>query len=168
MYVDLESILEEESRYQDPGAYAIENLYAEGKGFFDWTTEDDLLKWDVSYQICTDLENDTNESYQDLPKIEGVDDMIEFEIQQFINGEIELPTEVVRFKVIYSLKDKADNVGSASRIVELRGSPNLYPHIYFTLNHEDNNKGVPISDGENKTSMEGINLPSLTWQVEVG
>ena len=102
-------------------------------------------------------------------KIEGVDDMIEFEIQQFINGEIELPTEVVRFKVIYSLKDKADNVGSASRIVELRGSPNLYPHIYFTLNHEDNNKGVPISDGENK-NIDGkvANLPSLTWQVEVG
>ena len=43
MYVDLQSLIKGESRYYDPGAYAIEDLYKEGKGFFDWDTEDDAL-----------------------------------------------------------------------------------------------------------------------------
>jgi hypothetical protein len=30
MYVDLQAIIDEEARYLDPGAYAIENLYVNG------------------------------------------------------------------------------------------------------------------------------------------
>lgn len=164
MYVDLQSIIDEESRYSDPGAYAIENLYVAGKGLFDWTTSDSELSWDVSFSICNDLENDTYDEPENL----GFD-LIETTIQGYLNDPTSLPTEAVRFKVTYALEDKpfltnSPNEGSVTRIVELRGSPNLFPHIYFVLNHPEYADGIPPSE----ISGKSVTLPSLIWDVEVG
>ena len=167
MYVDLQAIIDEEARYLDPGAYAIENLYVNGKGFFDWTTVDQVLEWNVTYQLCNDLENDT---YGSLLQLADGTDLIDSTIQGYLEDPSSLPTEAIRFKVNYSLADKASpnsssNVGINSRIVELRGSPNLYPHIYFTLNHPDYADGIPSA-----TNIDGqlSTLPPLIWEVEVG
>ena len=160
MYVDLQSILDEESRYQDPGAYAIENLYVEGKGFFDWQTQDDNLAWRKTYQLYDwDLEvfGDELEDQEN--------DLIETTIIGYKDDPSTLPTQAVKFKVNYYLTDEANNTGSSSRIVEIRGSPNLYPHIYIVMAHPDFDKGIPSS-----SNIEGnlATLPSIVWQTEVG
>ena len=120
MYVDLQSILDEESRYGRI-AYAIENLYV-GKGFFDWQTQDDNLAWRKTYQLYDwDLEvfGDELEDQEN--------DLIETTIIGYKDDPSTLPTQAVKFKVNYYLTDEANNTGSSSRIVEIRGSPNLYP-----------------------------------------
>ena len=167
MYVDLQSIIDQESRFLDPGAYAIENLYVSGKGLFDWKTVDSDLVWDVSYSLCNDLENDT---YDEPVRPDDGSDLIESTIQGYLDDPDRLPTEAIRFKVTYALKDKpflnnSPNEGDVTRIVELRGSPNLFPHIYFVLNHPDNEDGIP-----SKSNIEGniAKLPKLIWKVEVG
>lgn len=167
MFVDLQSILDEESRYSDPGAYAIENLYLGGKGLFDWRTSDNQLDWRISYQICNDLESDT---YNDPVISFDGSDLIQSTIQGYIDDPSNLPTEAVRFKVNYTLADhpfpgSLPNEGNASRIVEIRGSPNLFPHIYFVLNHPDYADGIPsVSNIDGKLAK----LPKLVWEVEVG
>ena len=65
MYVDLQSIIDEESRYQDPGAYAIENLFLGNKGLFDWDTQDDDLSWNVTYQLFNWETEEFGEELQD-------------------------------------------------------------------------------------------------------
>jgi hypothetical protein len=128
---------------------------------------DQVLEWNVTYQLCNDLENDT---YGSLLQLADGTDLIDSMIQGYLEDPSSLPTEAIRFKVNYSLADKASpnsssNVGINSRTVELRGSPNLYPHIYFTLNHPDYADGIPSA-----TNIDGqlSTLPPLIWEVEVG
>jgi hypothetical protein len=166
MYVDLQSIIDEETRYSDPGAYAIENLYVTGDGLFDWKTSDSKLKWVVSYSLCNDLENDT---YEDPQRLSDGSDLIESTIQGYLNDPSSLPSEAIRFKVSYALEDKDNsaNRGEANRTVELRGSPNLYPHIYFVLNHPEHREGDPLSPASTIDGKKAV-LPTLVWPVEVG
>jgi len=173
MYVDLQSIIDGSTSYYDPGAYAIENLYVAGDGLFDWKTSDSKLKlsWDVSYSLCNDLENDTYDAPQ---RSEDGSDLIEATIQTYLDDYLDdptsLPTEAVRFIVTYALQDgdgESANRGEANRTVELRGSPNLYPHIYFVLNHDENQKGDPLSSASTIDGTKAV-LPTLVWPVEVG
>ena len=159
MYVDLKSIFEGESRYYDPGAYAIEDLYKEGKGFFDWDTYDDALSWSYEIQVCNNLEFN---SYDDAINVD----------RDFIGNTIlgladNPPSQVLRYKFHYILKDRAGNEGRATRTIELRGSPNLYPTIFFLLSHSDALDGIPSDDFIDETSNTAT-LPSLTWEIEVG
>ncbi len=157
LYVDIESILNEESRYSDPGAYAIENLFVSGKGLFDWDTEDEELAWSVSYELCNDLENDTYD-----PRVVSSEDQIAQTIQSFIDDPSSVPLEVIRYRVNYSLTDQSGNVGEANRTIELRGSPNKFPHINFSFDEN----GVPSSS--NIIGQIAYLDEATPWVVEVG
>ncbi len=157
MYVDLEAILNEESRYSNPGAYAIENLFVDGTGLFDWDTEDENLAWSVSYELCNDLEDNT----YDAPVISS-EDQIAKKIQGYIDDPSTAPVDVIRYRVTYSLTDKAGNVGEANRTVEIRGSPNKFPHINFSFDQN----GVPSSS--NISGQIAFLTEATPWVVEVG
>jgi len=161
MFVDLQSILDGDTRYQDPGAYAIENLYTNNRGFFDWTTKDEKLTWRVTFQL---YDWDSEEFGLELFDESG-NDLIETTILGYIKDPSTLPNQAVKYQVNYYLEDRMGNIGSESRIVELRGSPNLFPHIYFVLSHPDFANGIPNSSNINGNKAE---LSSLVWQVEVG
>ena len=159
MYVDLESIFSEESRYYDPGAYAIEDLYQEGIGFFDWDTEDDELSWEFEIQVCNNLEADTYDDAFSVPK-----DFLSNYIAELAEDP---PTQVLRYKFHYILKDRAGNEGRTTRTIELRGSPNLYPTIFFLLSHSEAFNGIP-TDEYIDSSTNTATLPTLVWDIEVG
>ena len=88
MYVDLQSIIDEESRFYDPGAYAIEDLYEEGKGFFDWDTEDNELSWSYEIQVCNNLELNT---YDDASTVDR--DFVKNTIEGLLDNP---PSQVLR------------------------------------------------------------------------
>ena len=159
MYVDLQSIIDEESRFYDPGAYAIEDLYQEGKGFFDWDTVDDELSWSYEIQICNNLELDT---YDEVISVDR--NFVESTIDGLIDNP---PAQVLRYKFHYILMDRAGNEGRATRIIEIRGSPNLYPTIFFLLSHSDALNGIPSDEYIDETTNTAT-LPSLTWDIELG
>ena len=95
MYVDLQSIFDGESRYYDPGAFAIENLYKTENGFFDWLVEDEDISWSFTIQVCNDLDAD---SYGDpIPADKDF-------IANTIDGLAESPpTETIRYRFNYIL-----------------------------------------------------------------
>ncbi|MEK9773379.1 MAG: hypothetical protein VW576_07400 [Opitutae bacterium] len=159
MYVDLQSIFDGESRFYDPGAYAIEDLYQEGKGFFDWDTVDDELAWKFEIQLCNDLQADTYDDAVEVSK-----DFIADFITELADDP---PSQVLRYKFHYILIDRAGNEGRSTRIIELRGSPNLYPTIFFLLSHSDALDGIPANEYIDK-SINTATLPTLTWDIEVG
>ena len=159
MYVDLQSIIDEESRFYDPGAYAIEDLYEEGKGFFDWDTEDNELSWSYEIQVCNNLELNT---YDDASTVDR--DFVKNTIEGLLDNP---PSQVLRYKFHYILKDRALNEGRATRTIEIRGSPNLYPSIFFLLSHSDALDGIPTNQYIDKLTNTAT-LPTLTWDIEVG
>ena len=158
MYVDLQSIFDGESRFYDAGAYAIENLYKTENGFFDWLVEDEDMSWSFTIQVCNDLDADSygEPGYADKDSIANT-----------IDGLAESPpTETIRYRFNYILEDRAGNSASNYRTIELRGSPNLYPTVFFLLNHPDSLDGIPTDyiDSDTKTAT----LPTLEWNIEVG
>jgi hypothetical protein len=161
IYVDLQSIFDGESRYSDPGAFAIENLYKSEKGFFDWLVEDQGMAWRFTIQVCNNLEADT---YGDA--VPADNDFIASTIDGLADSP---PTETIRYRFNYLLEDQAGNSASNFRTVELRGSPNLYPSIFFLLNHPDSLDGTPSNEYINsETTPPTATLPTLIWEIEVG
>ena len=167
MYVDLQSIIDGNSTYYDPGAYAIEDLYKgnnELPGFFDWDTEDENTEdqkvyW--SYEIEEyDLSNDT---YLPAYPVDSRDE-IKNKIEEF---KANPPSEVKRYKFHYILNDRAGNKGRATRVIEIRGSPNLYPTIIILGVTGGATGSVPSSNDIDESSQTAT-LPSLTWTLNVG
>jgi len=162
MYVDLQSIFDGESRFYDPGAFAIENLYKTEDGFFNWLVEDEDMAWSFTIQVCNDLSEPSN--YGDpIPADKDF-------IANTINGLAESPpTETIRYRFNYILKDRAGNTASNYRTIELRGSPNLYPTVFFLLSHPDSLDGIPNSHYiDSEASPPTATLPALDWDIEVG
>ena len=160
MYVDLQSIADGESRFDDPGAFGIEDLYTQNDGFFDWATiEDDGVLWEYEIQTCTNLEANT---YGDRNTADR--DFIKSTIEGLVDNP---PSQVLRFKFHYILKDRAGNKGEATRTIEIRGSPNLYPTIFFVLDHPDALDGIPSSSSIDSNQSKAT-LPTLIWNIEVG
>ena len=161
----MQSIEDGESRYTDLGAYAIENLYIDGKGLFDWTTidADGQLVWEVTFEVCTDLEND---KYDDDPIVVFKDDDYIDIIANLIDSysETSFPSVSQRFRLTYSLKDSSQNSDSVQRIVELRGENSIYPYINFP-ELELSNEGIPNPNNiENNVAI----LPPVIWEIEAG
>ena len=160
MYVDLQSIADGESRFDDPGAFGIEDLYTQNDGFFDWATiEDDGVLWEYEIQTCNNLEANT---YGDRNIADR--DFIKSTIEGLVDNP---PSQVLRFKFHYILKDRAGNKGEATRTIEIRGSPNLYPTIFFVLDHPDALDGIPSSNSIDSNQSKAT-LPTLIWNIEVG
>ncbi|MDG1324605.1 MAG: hypothetical protein P8P49_02480 [Opitutales bacterium] len=162
MYVDLQAIFDGESRYYDPGAFAVENLYKSENGFFNWLVEDEGMTWSFTIQVCNDLSEPDN--YDDpIPADKDF-------IANTINGLAESPpTETIRYRFNYILKDRAGNTASNYRTIELRGSPNLYPTVFFLLSHPDSLDGIPNSHYiDSEASPPTATLPTLDWDIEVG
>ena len=161
MYVDLQAIEDGESRYADPGAYAVENLYIGGKGFFDWITEDNEISWVVSYEKCNDLDKNT----YDAP-VQSKEDFIANIIESYsLNGTF--PTITQKFRVTYTFTDKVGNFSSVQRTVELRGKESIYPYIYFPTLEVSEIDSTPTDtniDQDNNLAT----LTSLIWEFDVG
>ena len=161
MYVDLQAIFDGESRYYDPGAFAVENLYKSENGFFDWLVDDDDMAWSFTIQVCNDLEADT---YGDA--VPADKDFIASTIDGLADSP---PTETIRYRFNYVLQDRAGNDASNFRTVELRGSPNLYPSVFFLLSHPDSLDGIPSNEYiDDETTPPTATLPTLIWEIEVG
>ena len=166
MYVDLQAIESGGSRYYDPGAFAVENLYKKENGFVDWLVEDDDMLWSFAVVQCNDLANDT------YPAVTESDSVPVNFLEEYIKSlASNPPTEVERYRFYYFLTDRVGNTGSNFRTVELRGSSNLYPSIDFilssgydgALNASPNDVGSTI-DENNKLAT----LHPLTWTIQVG
>jgi hypothetical protein len=161
MYVDLQAIFDGESRYYDPGAFAVENLYRSENGFFDWLVDDEDMAWSFTIQVCNDLEADT---YGDA--VPADKDFIASTIDGLADSP---PTETIRYRFNYVLQDRAGNDASNFRTVELRGSPNLYPSVFFLLSHPDSLDGIPSNEYiDDETTPSTATLPTLIWEIEVG
>jgi hypothetical protein len=123
--------------------------------------EDEDMAWSFTIQVCNDLEADT---YGD--PVPADKDFIASTIDGLADSP---PTETIRYRFNYILEDRAGNLGSNYRTVELRGSPNLYPTIFFLLSHPDSLDGIPSSEYiDSETSPPTATLPTLIWDIEVG
>lgn len=161
LYVDLQAIEDGESRYSDPGAYAVENLYIGGNGFFDWITEDNELSWVVSYEKCNDLDKNT----YDAP-VQSEEDFIANIIESYsLDGTF--PTITQKFRVTYKFTDKAGNFDSIQRTVELRGKESIYPYIYFPTLEVSEVDSTPTDTNIDKDNNLAT-LTSLIWEFDVG
>ena len=65
------------------------------------------------------------------------------------------------------MEDRAGNSASNYRTIELRGSPNLYPTVFFLLSHPDSLDGIPQSEYIDSDAQTAT-LPTLIWDIEVG
>ena len=115
------------------------------------------LSWSFEIEECNDLAKDT---YLPAYPVDSRDE-IKNKIEEY---KADPPSEVKRYKFHYILKDRAGNEGRAIRTIELRGSPNLFPSIFFVLAGGATD-GVPLTE---HIIANTATLPPFEWVLEVG
>ena len=137
--LNLYNILTDQENYSDYGAFAIEDLDGDGTVYWQesgW--EDDWSVQVQEYNATTETYSQNENIMQSISDLTGVattslslEDILDyFELLNNPQAVAELYGAEMRFKLTYSLTDKAGNVGtSANRIVDFTNSESLVPEL---------------------------------------
>jgi hypothetical protein len=129
---NLAEILLEEQFYSDRGAFANEDLSKSSNGKVDWQQSGwewsrSLKNWDFENETWVDVIEFNNQEIV-LSDLDKYSDPVEAVIEIFKENPSVVPTEL-KLELTYILTDKADNNGSAVRIINFTNTSNLVPTL---------------------------------------
>lgn len=149
--IDLNATLLDPSSYSDQGAFATDNLLREST---DWKSL--TLEWSVSIQESVYGTDNWQSPFAAGTTMEGIIAEIH---------EEKVAQSPLKFKVTYSVRDKAGNVGFAERIVVLKSSPYQEPQINVSISspwvQNGSSDSIPIVKGHVQGGSVGDTVSEL-------
>ena len=150
-YVDLNNTLQNPSSYSDLGATATDNLL---RGTTNW--ESTTLAWNVTIQESIYGTDDWGNAFPQGTSMESIIEEIH---------EEKAAQSPLKYKITYSVIDKAGNVGFAERVVILESSPYQEPQINVSISPPWVQSGsigsIPIAKGHVQGGLVGVTVSEL-------